>query len=71
MIRILILKKNNKSYYSFFPSLTIDVISSCCFGVQTDAFNDPDSDFIKILKKAFTVSLSPKMALICKLNKHI
>ncbi len=49
-----------------FGSLTLDVISSCLFGFETNSIQDPNNEFIKNLKTFFGTTLSPKFAFLCK-----
>lgn len=37
---------------------TTDVISSCAFGIQSNALKDPDADFLKMGKKFFEPTFS-------------
>ncbi len=52
-----------------FGGFTIDVISSCCFGIQTNAIKDKNSEFVKHLQALFPDNLfsRPIIILICKL----
>ncbi len=47
-----------------FDSFTLDVISSCLFGFETDAINEPNNEFLANLKKFF-VGFSFKFLLLC------
>ena len=44
------------------------MISSCLFGFETNSFENPDNEFIKHLKAAFSSSFSIKLVLIRKLE---
>lgn len=57
----------NSIFFSFFGSYTIDIISSCCFGMEVNSLNDPGNEFIKQLTIANSTNFkSPKVALLCK-----
>jgi len=47
-----------------FGSYTLDIIASCCFGVKTDALNDPDHLLIKCFKEIFGLSLTAKFIVV-------
>jgi Sec7-like guanine-nucleotide exchange factor len=45
-----------KNYYLFycsryFGSYSLDVISSCCFGIDTNSIKDPNNEFVKHLSQ--------------------
>nr|AHL88979.1 cytochrome p450 3044A1 [Brachionus koreanus] len=42
-----------------FSGFTLDVISSCCFGVSTNSINEPDNEFIVHMQKIFRNSVRP------------
>nr|QEV83804.1 cytochrome P450 [Brachionus rotundiformis] len=42
-----------------FSGFTLDVISSCCFGVSTNSINEPDNEFITHMQKIFRNSVKP------------
>ena len=51
----------------FFGSYTLDVISSCCFGMDINSINGPNNEFLKNLQILFSgLSRNPKLILICK-----
>ena len=57
---------------SFFGSYTIDIISSCCFGMEVNSINDPGNEFIKQLTIANSTNFrSPKVALLCKIFDYL
>ncbi|RNA30710.1 Cytochrome P450, partial [Brachionus plicatilis] len=49
-----------------FSGFTLDVISSCCFGVSTNSINQPDNEFIQHMHQIFRNSIraDPKMMLL-------
>jgi hypothetical protein len=62
----------NYTNYSFFGSYTIDIISSCCFGMEVNSINDPGNEFIKQLTIANSTNFrSPKVALLCKIFDYL
>ena len=40
----------------FYGGYSLDVISSCCFGVDANSIKDPNNEFIKHLRKLTTRS---------------
>ena len=52
---------------SAFGSYTLDVISSCCFGIEINAIKDPENVFLKNLQQVFANTRNPKLFLVCKL----
>ena len=51
---------------SFFGSYTIDIISSCCFGMEVNSINDPGNEFIKQLIIANSLNFGRlKTSLLC------
>ena len=55
----------NSRDYSLY---TIDIISTCCFGIEINSTEDPDSEIIKHLNGLFKSDLNnnPKLLLVCK-----
>nr|QUF59370.1 cytochrome p450 CYP3044B3 [Brachionus angularis] len=49
-----------------FGCLSLDIICSCCFGINIDSMNDPDNEVLKCIKMYYLGSLSkdPRMILI-------
>lgn len=47
-----------------FGSYTLDVISSCCFGIEINAIKDPENVFLKNLQQVFANARSPKLFLV-------
>ena len=54
-------------FFSFFGSYSLDVISSCCFGMDINSLSDPNNEFLKNLQKIFSSGTrNPKFILLCK-----
>ena len=52
---------------SFFGNYTLDVISSCCFGLDIgSSINDPNNEYIKNIKEVFASFIGPKFKLMSK-----
>nr|APA31878.1 cytochrome p450 01657 [Brachionus plicatilis] len=49
-----------------FSGFTLDVISSCCFGVSTNSINEPENEFIQHMHQIFrnSVRADPKIILL-------
>lgn len=72
LFRFLILRSflSNRisNFKSFYGSFTLDVISSCCFGMDINSISDPNNEFLKNLQIIFNegFNLNLKFIIICK-----
>ena len=59
----------NSIFFSFFGSYTIDIISSCCFGMEVSSLNDPNNEFLRQLNIFNSIDFkNPKFLLLCESN---
>ena len=57
---------------SFFGSYTIDIMSSCCFGMEVNSINDPGNEFIKQLIIANSLNFGRlKTSLLCIIFNYL
>lgn len=50
---------------TYFGSFTVDVISSCFFGIQTDSIKDPNNEYLQQIQKVFSTTVrNPKILML-------